>query len=73
LSEPSDAIDLPGQLQALIRQLTASNPELYRHVALYLQVLRQVEALRCFRVNLQPGEHRCVRPTAASSLRDCAV
>jgi hypothetical protein len=41
LSDPSDSIDLPGQLQALTRRLTQSNPELYRHVALYLQVLRQ--------------------------------
>lgn len=42
MSDPSDSIDLPGQLQALNRRLTQSNPELYRHVALYLQVLRQV-------------------------------
>ncbi|WP_286195869.1 hypothetical protein [Synechococcus sp. CCAP 1479/9] len=41
MSDPSDSIDLPGQLQALTRRLTQSNPELYRHVALYLQVLRQ--------------------------------
>ena len=41
MSDPSDSIDLPGQLQALNRRLTQSNPELYRHVALYLQVLRQ--------------------------------
>ncbi|MBM5820998.1 MAG: hypothetical protein FJ082_00645 [Cyanobacteria bacterium K_Offshore_surface_m2_011] len=41
MSDPSDSIDLPGQLQALARRLTQSNPELYRHVALYLQVLRQ--------------------------------
>lgn len=41
MSDPSDSIDLPGQLQALSRRLTQSNPELYRHVALYLQVLRQ--------------------------------
>ncbi|AFY27688.1 hypothetical protein [Cyanobium gracile] len=42
MSDPSDSIDLPGQLQALTRRLGQSNPELYRHVALYLQVLRQV-------------------------------
>ncbi len=41
MSDPSDSIDLPGQLQALTRRLSQSNPELYRHVALYLQVLRQ--------------------------------
>ncbi len=41
MSDPSDSIDLPGQLQALTRRLGQSNPELYRHVALYLQVLRQ--------------------------------
>ncbi|MCP9929464.1 hypothetical protein KBY82_01555 [Cyanobium sp. AMD-g] len=57
MSQPSDAIDLPGQLQALTRQLTASNPELYRHVALYLQVLRQVLPQRvqqaCFHLATQ--------------------
>ncbi|MCP9784889.1 hypothetical protein [Cyanobium sp. N5-Cardenillas] len=71
MSESSDAIDLPGQLQALTRQLTASNPELYRHVALYLQVLRQVLPQRvqqaCFHLATQvhpqryvelPGERR---------------
>lgn len=33
--------DLQGQLEAVRQQLDASNPELYRHLALYLQVLRQ--------------------------------
>ena len=42
MSDLSDSIDLPGQLQALTQGLSQSNPELYRHVALYLQVLRQV-------------------------------
>jgi hypothetical protein len=64
LSEPSDAIDLPGQLQALTRQLTASNPELYRHVALYLQVLRQVLPQRvqqaCFHLATQVHPQRYV-------------
>ncbi len=41
MSDPSDSIDLPGQLQDLTRRLSQSSPELYRHVALYLQVLRQ--------------------------------
>lgn len=62
MSEPSDAIDLPGQLQALTRQLTASNPELYRHVALYLQVLRQVLPQRvqqaCFHLATQVHPQR---------------
>jgi hypothetical protein len=64
LSETSDVIDLPGQLQALTRQLTASNPELYRHVALYLQVLRQVLPQRvqqaCFHLATQVHPQRYV-------------
>jgi len=64
LSEPSDAIDLPGQLRQLIRQLTQSNPELYRHVALYLQVLRQVLPQRvqqaCFHLATQVHPQRYV-------------
>lgn len=64
MSESSDAIDLPGQLQALTRQLTASNPELYRHVALYLQVLRQVLPQRvqqaCFHLATQVHPQRYV-------------
>ncbi|MBW4529596.1 MAG: hypothetical protein KME02_02800 [Aphanothece saxicola GSE-SYN-MK-01-06B] len=64
MSEPSDAIDLPGQLQTLTRQLTASNPELYRHVALYLQVLRQVLPQRvqqaCFYLATQIHPQRYV-------------
>jgi hypothetical protein len=64
LSEPSDAINLPGQLQALTRQLTESNPELYRHVALYLQVLRQVLPQRvqqaCFHLATQVHPQRYV-------------
>jgi len=34
--------DLPGALEAITRSVAASNPQLYRHVALYLQVLREV-------------------------------
>ena len=34
--------NLPAALEAVSQQLEASNPDLYRHVALYLQVLRQV-------------------------------
>lgn len=64
MSEPSDAIDLPCQLQALSRQLTESNPELYRHVALYLQVLRQVLPQRvqqaCFHLATQVHPQRYV-------------
>jgi hypothetical protein len=62
LSDPSDSIDLPGQLQALTRRLTQSNPELYRHVALYLQVLRQVLAQQvrqaCFHLATQVHPQR---------------
>ena len=64
MSDPSDAIDQPGQLQALIRKLTESNPELYRHVALYLQVLRQVLPQRvqqaCFYLATQVYPQRYV-------------
>lgn len=64
MSEPSDAIDLPGQVEALTRQLTASNPQLYRHVALYLQVLRQVLPQRveqaCFHLATQVHPQRYV-------------
>ncbi|MCS5700687.1 hypothetical protein NZK32_16720 [Cyanobium sp. FGCU-52] len=34
--------DLPGALEAITRDVAASNPQLYRHLALYLQVLRDV-------------------------------
>jgi hypothetical protein len=34
--------NLPAALEAVSQQLEASNPDLYRHLALYLQVLRQV-------------------------------
>ena len=64
MSDPSDAIDLAGQLQALTKQLTQSNPELYRHVALYLQVLRQVLPQRvqqaCFHLATQVHPQRYV-------------
>ncbi len=64
MSDPSDSIDLPGQLQDLTRRLTQSNPELYRHVALYLQVLRQVLPHRveqaCFHLATQVHPQRYV-------------
>ncbi len=64
MSDPSDSIDLPGQLQALTRRLTQSNPELYRHVALYLQVLRQAlpQQVRqaCFHLATQVHPQRYV-------------
>ncbi|MCS5690539.1 hypothetical protein NZK33_00885 [Cyanobium sp. FGCU-6] len=34
--------DLPGAIEAITQSVAASNPQLYRHVALYLQVLREV-------------------------------
>ena len=34
--------DLPGALEAITQSVAASNPQLYRHFALYLQVLREV-------------------------------
>ncbi len=62
MSDPSDSIDLPGQLQALTGRLIQSNPELYRHVALYLQVLRQTlpQQVRqaCFHLATQVHPHR---------------
>jgi hypothetical protein len=55
-------MDLPGQLDGLIRQLSESNPELYRHLALYLQVLRQVLPHRvnqaCFHLATQVHPQR---------------
>ncbi|MDM7952096.1 MAG: hypothetical protein QUV07_02605 [Cyanobium sp. CZS 25K] len=64
MSDPSDSIDLPGQLEALTQRLTQSNPELYRHVALYLQVLRQVLPQRvqqaCFHLATQVHPQRYV-------------
>ena len=64
MSEQSEAIDLPAQLQELTRQLAESNPELYRHVALYLQVLRQVLPQRvqqaCFHLATQVHPQRYV-------------
>ena len=64
MSEQSEAIDLPAQLQELTRQLAESNPELYRHVALYLQVLRQVMPQRvqqaCFHLATQVHPQRYV-------------
>jgi len=38
--------DLPGAIEAITQAVAASNPQLYRHVALYLQVLRDVLAKR---------------------------
>jgi hypothetical protein len=64
LSDASDPIDLPGQLEALSQRLAESNPELYRHVALYLQVLRQVlpQQVRqaCFHLATQVHPQRYV-------------
>ena len=64
MSDLSDSIDLPGQLQALTQGLSQSNPELYRHVALYLQVLRQVlpQQVRqaCFHLATQVHPQRYV-------------
>jgi hypothetical protein len=42
LSDAPDPLDPSAQLEALKQQLGESNPDLYRHLALYLQVLRQV-------------------------------
>ncbi|WP_216902898.1 hypothetical protein [Synechococcus sp. CCY 9618] len=62
MSDPSDPIDLPGQLEALTGMLTDSNPQLYRHLALYLQVLRQVLPQRvsqaCFHLATQVHPQR---------------
>ncbi len=62
MSDPSDPTDLPGQLEALTGLLTDSNAQLYRHLALYLQVLRQVLPQRvqqaCFHLATQVHPQR---------------
>ena len=42
VSDSEDRSDLPQHLEALRQQLERGNPERYRQLALYLQVLRRV-------------------------------
>ncbi|KEF43449.1 MAG: hypothetical protein ER33_01515 [Cyanobium sp. CACIAM 14] len=62
MSETPDPIGLPAQLEAITQQLEESNPALYRHLALYLQVLRQVLPQRvrqaCFHLATQVHPQR---------------
>jgi hypothetical protein len=62
-AEPAARIDPAASLLALTERLQAGNPDLYRHLALYLQVLRQVLPGRveraCFHLatQLQPRRY----------------
>jgi hypothetical protein len=62
VSDTTGSNDAPDQLQLIHAHLVASNPELYRHLALYLQVLREVLAGRvrqaCFHLATQVHPHR---------------
>jgi hypothetical protein len=62
LSDASVPLDPQAQLETLRQQLGESNPDLYRHLALYLQVLRQVLPHRvrqaCFHLATQVHPQR---------------
>jgi hypothetical protein len=62
VSDTAGSNDAPDQLQLIHARLEASNPELYRHLALYLQVLREVLPGRvrqaCFHLATQVHPHR---------------
>ncbi len=62
MSETPGPTDLPAQLEALSGRMGDANPELYRHLALYLQVLRQVLPHRvrqaCFHLATQVHPQR---------------
>ncbi len=62
MSEASDPLDPAAQLEMLRQRLSGTNPELYRHLALYLQVLRQVLPHRvrqaCFHLATQVHPQR---------------
>jgi hypothetical protein len=62
LSEAPESQDPSAQLETLKRRLSEANPELYRHLALYLQVLRQVLPHRvrqaCFHLATQVHPQR---------------
>lgn len=63
---PAASIDPAARLESLLEQLQAGNPALYRHLALYLQVLRQVLPGRveraCFHLatQLQPRRYAAI-------------
>lgn len=60
------SIDPAAKLEDLLERLQAGNPDLYRHLALYLQVLRQVLPVRveraCFHLatQLQPRRYAAI-------------
>jgi hypothetical protein len=62
VSDTTGSNDASDQLQLIHTRLEASNPELYRHLALYLQVLREVLPARvqqaCFHLATQVHPHR---------------
>jgi hypothetical protein len=62
VSEPTGPADVSEQLELIHARLEASNPELYRHFALYLQVLREILSGRvqqaCFHLSTQVHPHR---------------
>ncbi len=65
-SERAVRVDPAGRLQALAERMQAGNPDLYRHQALYLQVLRQVLLTQveraCFQLatQLQPRRYAAI-------------
>jgi len=62
VTDPGGRSDLEAQIQAIEAGLGESNPQLYRHLALYLQVLRQVLPQRleqaCFHLVTQGQPRR---------------
>jgi len=64
--------DLPTSLEGIREAMAAANPQLYRHVALYLQVLRAVLPDRvrqaCFHLATQVHAQRYLRLSAAERL-----
>ena len=65
-AEPAAPIDPAARLQLLLERFQEGNPDLYRHLALYLQVLRQVLPGRveraCFHLatQLQPRRYAAI-------------
>lgn len=74
MSEPTGASDLHDHLGLIRSRLESSNPDLYRHFALYLQVLREILPARvqqaCFHLATQvrPQRYTQVPPAERSHL-----
>ncbi len=74
MSEPTGSNDIPDHLGLIQARLESSNPELYRHLALYLQVLREILPSRvqqaCFHLATQvhPQRYTLVAPAERSHL-----